>query len=211
MRAARARISVINRAINLAIMPTSDLEQWDVADRWSAPLETFTTYRGDCEDYVIAKYVALQAAGVAPEDIKLVVVRNTDVSENHAVVAVRIDGAWVILDNRWLALASDREMRRATPLFEIDEYGVRQFMAPTANARLPDGALMANCPFAAGERPPHAGAKPLQSKELFVNLGRNYGNQRHGTNCFGPFRALSERRSHGRRSGFLPGRRLRLR
>jgi predicted transglutaminase-like cysteine proteinase len=139
-RSGRARIGVINRAINLAIMPTSDLEQWGVADRWSAPLETFTTHRGDCEDYAIAKYVALQAAGVAPEDIKLVVVRNTDVSENHAVVAVRIDGAWVILDNRWLALASDREMRRATPLFEIDEDGVRQFKAPTANAQLPDGA-----------------------------------------------------------------------
>ena len=79
---------MINRAINLAIIPTSDLVQWGVVDRWSAPLETFTTRRGDCKDYAIAKYVALQAAGVAPEDI-LVVVRNTDTSENHAVVAVR--------------------------------------------------------------------------------------------------------------------------
>ena len=43
----------------------SDLAQWGVIDRWSAPLETFTTGRGDCEDYAIAKYVALTAAGVA--------------------------------------------------------------------------------------------------------------------------------------------------
>jgi predicted transglutaminase-like cysteine proteinase len=50
-RSGRARIGVINRAINLAIIPTSDLVQWGVVDRWSAPLETFTTRRGDCEDY----------------------------------------------------------------------------------------------------------------------------------------------------------------
>jgi predicted transglutaminase-like cysteine proteinase len=51
VRSGRARIGVINRAINLAIIPTSDLVQWGVVDRWSAPLETFTTRRGDCEDY----------------------------------------------------------------------------------------------------------------------------------------------------------------
>ena len=61
----RARVGVINRAINLAIQPMSDLAQWGVPDRWSAPLETFSTGRGDCEDYAIAKYVALTAAGVA--------------------------------------------------------------------------------------------------------------------------------------------------
>jgi predicted transglutaminase-like cysteine proteinase len=131
-RSGRARIGVINRAINLAIMPTSDFVQWGVADRWSAPLETFTTRRGDCEDYAIAKYVALRAAGV-------VVVRNTDVSENHAVVAVRLDGAWVILDNRWLALVPDRKIWREIPVFEISEDGVRRFVVPTVNAQLADG------------------------------------------------------------------------
>jgi predicted transglutaminase-like cysteine proteinase len=139
-RGGRARIGVINREINLAIIPTSDLMQWGVADRWSAPLETFTTQHGDCEDYAIAKYVALRAAGVAPEDVKLVVVRNTDANENHAVVAVRLEGDWVILDNRWLAPVPDRAMQRATPLFVIDKDGVRQFVVPTANARLRDGA-----------------------------------------------------------------------
>jgi len=134
-RSGRARIGVINREINLAIVPTSDFVQWGVDDRWSPPLETFTTGRGDCEDYAIAKYVALTEAGVPPEDVKLVVVRDKTASENHAVVAVQVDGAWVILDNRWLALAPDRELWRATPLFAINENGVRQFVAPTATPR----------------------------------------------------------------------------
>jgi predicted transglutaminase-like cysteine proteinase len=140
-RSGRARIGVINREINLAIIPTGDLEQWGVVDRWSPPLETFTTGRGDCEDYAIAKYVALTAAGVPPEDIKLVVIGSKTSSENHAVVAVLVDGAWVILDNRWLALVPDHDLWRATPLFAINENGVRQFLAPTAGDTLPDGAL----------------------------------------------------------------------
>ena len=80
-RSGRARIGVINREINLAIVPTSDFVQWGVDDRWSPPLETFTTGRGDCEDYAIAKYVALTEAGVPPEDVKLVVVRDKTASE----------------------------------------------------------------------------------------------------------------------------------
>jgi len=124
----RARIGVINREINLAIIPTSDLAQWGVADHWSAPLETFTTGRGDCEDYAIAKYVALRRAGVATEDVRFIIVRNNNANENHAVVAVRLDGGWVLLDNRWLALVPDRELRDATPLFVLDDDGARQFV-----------------------------------------------------------------------------------
>src|SRR5262249_26962489 len=34
----RARVGVINRAVNLAIVPTSDWSQWGVADHWSTDL-----------------------------------------------------------------------------------------------------------------------------------------------------------------------------
>jgi len=125
------RIGIINRAINLAIKPMSDLAQWGVIDRWSAPLETFATGRGDCEDYAIAKYVALTEAGVAAEVVKLIVVLDTATDENHAIVAVRLLGSWITLDNRRLALVTDSEMRQAIPLFVLDESGVRQF-APAA-------------------------------------------------------------------------------
>jgi predicted transglutaminase-like cysteine proteinase len=126
----RTRIGVINRAINLAIEPMSDLAQWGVPDRWSAPLETFTTGRGDCEDYAIAKYVALIAAGVAPVDVKLVIVRNTALGEDHAVVAVHLDGTWIVLDNRWLTLVADSAMQQLIPRFVLDGDGVRQFAQP---------------------------------------------------------------------------------
>jgi predicted transglutaminase-like cysteine proteinase len=135
-----ARIGVINRAINLAIVATPDMVQWHVADHWSAPLETFTTGRGDCEDYAIAKYVALRAAGFPAADVKLVVLRNAAKAEHHAVVAVRLEDGWIILDNRWLALVRDTQMWRATPLFVLDDSGVREFAVPASLARLQHNA-----------------------------------------------------------------------
>jgi predicted transglutaminase-like cysteine proteinase len=127
----RARIGVINRAINLAIRPMSDLAQWGVEDRWTAPLATLTSGLGDCEDYAIAKYFALTEAGIAAKDVKLVVVRDLVVHEDHAVVAVRLDGSWLILDNRRLALVNDIEMRRVIPLFVLDSGGVKKFIPST--------------------------------------------------------------------------------
>jgi predicted transglutaminase-like cysteine proteinase len=126
--AGRARIGVINRAINMAIEPMSDMAQWGVPDRWSAPLETFTTGKGDCEDYAIAKYVALIETGIATDDIKLMIVRNSAANEDHAVTAVRLDGAWIILDNRWLRLVEDTAMPQAVPLYALGSDGVRQYL-----------------------------------------------------------------------------------
>jgi predicted transglutaminase-like cysteine proteinase len=123
----RRRVGAINRAINMAIAPMSDVAQWGVADHWSTPLETFGTGRGDCEDYAIAKYVALTEAGINAQDVKLVIVRNVAANEDHAAAAVRLDGGWIILDNRWLALVEDVAMPRAVPLFVLDSAGVRKF------------------------------------------------------------------------------------
>jgi predicted transglutaminase-like cysteine proteinase len=59
----RARLELANQQVNSAIRYKTDAEQWGVADRWSTPLQTFATGFGDCEDYAIAKYVALRQSG----------------------------------------------------------------------------------------------------------------------------------------------------
>ncbi len=132
-RSGLARIGIINRAINLAIKPMSDLAQWAVIDRWSTPLETFTNHRGNCEDYAIAKYVALKQAGVDDEDLRLIIVRDLVVREDHAIVAARWGGKWFILDNRWLALVEDNEMHRLRPLFVLNNDSVRQYITAVTN------------------------------------------------------------------------------
>jgi predicted transglutaminase-like cysteine proteinase len=133
----RARYGLINRAINLAIQPVSDLTQWGVSDRWSAPLATLTTGRGDCEDYAIAKYVALREAGVAEDDLRLLIVRDFASGQDHAVVTARIEEKWLVLDNRRFVLVEDSDMPHVVPLFALGHDGVKQF-APVI-ARISDG------------------------------------------------------------------------
>ena len=127
-RTGRARTGLINRAVNLAITPTTDEAQWGVRDHWSSPLETLQSHRGDCEDYAIVKYVALREAGLSGEDVKILVLRNLFPDEYHAVAAARVNGEWLILDNRRLTLVRDTDMIRATPQFLLDESGVRRFV-----------------------------------------------------------------------------------
>lgn len=137
-RDGRARLGEINRAINLAIRPTSDLAQYGEIDVWSSPLVTLAKGAGDCEDYAIAKYVALRDSGVAAEDMRILLVRDLAVREDHAVLAVRHAGRWMVLDNRRMALSEDSELRNLMPLFAIDQEGVKLFAAPYVE-RDPDG------------------------------------------------------------------------
>jgi predicted transglutaminase-like cysteine proteinase len=102
--------------------------QWGIEDRWSSPFETLRTRRGDCEGYAIVKYLALREAGLPPEDVKIVIVRNVFPKEYHAVAVARVDEEWLIMDNRSLTLVRDIDMIRATPEFVLDETGVRRFV-----------------------------------------------------------------------------------
>jgi predicted transglutaminase-like cysteine proteinase len=126
-REGRARLGEINRAINLAIRPMSDLAQWGEIDVWSSPLVTFAHGAGDCEDYAIAKFVALREAGVPPEDLRIVIMRDTIHGEDHAVAAARLDGQWLTLDNRRMAMVEDVYVRNYRPTFVIDYDGVKRY------------------------------------------------------------------------------------
>jgi predicted transglutaminase-like cysteine proteinase len=126
-REGRARLGEINRAINLAIHPMSDLAQWGEIDVWSSPLVTFAHGAGDCEDYAIAKFVALRVAGVSPDDLRIVIMRDTIHGEDHAVAAARLDGQWLTLDNRRMAMVEDVYIRNYRPTFVIDRDGVKRY------------------------------------------------------------------------------------
>jgi predicted transglutaminase-like cysteine proteinase len=126
-RDGRARLGEINRGINLAIHPKSDLAQFGEIDVWSSPLVTFYRGAGDCEDYAIAKFVALGMAGIPAEDLRIVVLTDTIQDEGHAVVAARLDGHWLILDNARMAMVEDGSARNYRPLFVIDQNGVMKY------------------------------------------------------------------------------------
>jgi predicted transglutaminase-like cysteine proteinase len=130
----RARLGTINRAINLILKPVSDLALYGAEDVWSPPLATLAIGAGDCEDYAIAKFVALQEAGVSPDDLRIVILRDDLREEDHAVVAARLDGNWLTLDNRHMAMVEDHDVRRYRPVFLVHRDGVKRYSdAPTTS------------------------------------------------------------------------------
>jgi predicted transglutaminase-like cysteine proteinase len=137
-RDGRARLGDINRAINLAIRSVSDEAQYGDVDVWRSPLALLATGAGDCEDYAIAKFVALRAAGLPSDDLRIVIMRDTKRGEDHAVTAVRLDGHWLLLDNRRMMMVEDANSRGVRPLFAIDRSGVRLYSEQPLLARAPE-------------------------------------------------------------------------
>jgi predicted transglutaminase-like cysteine proteinase len=123
-RDGRARLGETNRAINLAIRAADD----GINDVWSSPLATFARGAGDCEDYAIAKLAALRLAGVAAADLRILVVRDVKAGEEHAVVAARLDGHWLMLDNRRMAMVEDDAARSYQPLFALHQSAVLKYV-----------------------------------------------------------------------------------
>jgi predicted transglutaminase-like cysteine proteinase len=122
-RSGRAQLDEANRGVNVAIRFVADFTQYGEADRWSAPLATFATAKGDCEDYAIAKYVALRDAGFPIDDLRVMLVRDRTLRQDHAVLAARLDGRWLILDSLRSELIEDSRVSNFTPLFTLDHRG----------------------------------------------------------------------------------------
>jgi predicted transglutaminase-like cysteine proteinase len=123
-KSGRAQLDEANRSVNAAIRYVTDFSQYGEADRWSAPLATFATAKGDCEDYAIAKYVALRDADFPIDDLRVVLVRDRTLRQDHAVLAARLDGRWLILDSLRAELIEDSRVPNFTPIFAIGHRGV---------------------------------------------------------------------------------------
>jgi predicted transglutaminase-like cysteine proteinase len=144
-RNGRARLGEINRAVNLAIRPMSDLAQYGAVDVWASPLMTFASQAGDCEDYAIAKYVALRQTGMAAADVRLVIVHNRQNGEDHAVTAARLNGEWLILDNQTMMLRADKNELFMTPILALgDDNAASPLIANAPKPILDSGLRLAS-------------------------------------------------------------------
>ena len=81
-------------------------------------------------------------AGIPADDLRIVVLADVISGEGHAVAAARLDGHWLILDNRHMALVEDVAVRNYRPLFVIDQSGVKRYshLPLLANKRGHDAA-----------------------------------------------------------------------
>ncbi len=94
-----AKLDAVNSYVNARVRFVDDRVPFGVADRWMTPGETLSRGRGDCEDFALAKRAMLRAAGVAEDDLYLVVLKDLSRRADHAVLVVRAAGRFLVLDN----------------------------------------------------------------------------------------------------------------
>ena len=64
-----------------------DIDHWGEVDYWATPVEFIGTQKGDCEDFVVAKYFALRKLGVPEERLYLTYVKALKQNLAHMVLS----------------------------------------------------------------------------------------------------------------------------
>ena len=99
-----------------------DIDNYGVEDFWAIPRE-FLANGGDCEDYAITKYFSLRWLGYARDDLRIVVVQDTNLRVPHAVLAVGRGDDILVLDNQVQELLPHRQVVHYAPVYSINERG----------------------------------------------------------------------------------------
>ena len=64
----------------------ADAAHWKESDYWATPLETITTFGGDCEDIALVKWVILRNLGISADHLALAYVKIKATGEDHMVL-----------------------------------------------------------------------------------------------------------------------------
>jgi predicted transglutaminase-like cysteine proteinase len=116
-----ARLDAVNRFFNAAPY-VSDRRNYGVGDYWATPDELLQR-GGDCEDFAIAKYLALRALGGDPEEMRILVLRDLERRVEHAVLIVYEGSKTWVLDDRLPAVTDSALIHVYRPIYSIDEVG----------------------------------------------------------------------------------------
>ena len=115
------RLRDINDFFNRRLAFRDDVVTWGLVDYWASPLEALERRAGDCEDYAIAKYFSLAAAGVPTARLRMVYVRARMQGQSlaHMVLAYYAQpGAEpLILDNLRPEVLPASQRTDLTPVF----------------------------------------------------------------------------------------------
>lgn len=127
------KLALVNQFFNRRVLFREDTEVWGQVDYWASPLETLNKGEGDCEDYAIAKYFTLLAAGVPGSRMRLVYVRAQMAgpggpTQAHMVLAWTppAGGEPLILDNLIGELRPASRRPDLTPVFSFNADGLWQ-------------------------------------------------------------------------------------
>jgi predicted transglutaminase-like cysteine proteinase len=94
-----ARVTAVNSWTNAHVRYVEDQALYGKADYWAGAQTTLRRRAGDCEDIAIVKMQLLSALGVARSDMYLTIARDLARNADHALLVVKQDGKYWLLDN----------------------------------------------------------------------------------------------------------------
>jgi len=116
-----AQLDTVNRFFNKATY-VSDQRNYGAGDYWATPRQLLSR-GGDCEDYAIAKYLALRELGIATADMRIVVLKDQENNIQHAILTVEDGDRILALDNQIARVTDTRRIHYYRPLYAINESG----------------------------------------------------------------------------------------
>lgn len=126
----KAMADRVNDKVN-KVKYIGDNKNWGKSDYWATPVE-FLGRGGDCEDYAIAKYIALRSLGVPEERMRLAIVHDTYKDIPHAVLVVYTNDGTFILDNQNSSMLNGDSPGRYRPIYSINRQAWWLHTAPDA-------------------------------------------------------------------------------
>ena len=99
-----------------------DINNWGKNEYWATAFQ-FLKKSGDCEDFSIAKYMLLKAAGVPVENMRVVAVRIRSLGGiGHAILVVYQGDQALVLDNRNTRVMDEKLVRKEfQPALSVNE------------------------------------------------------------------------------------------
>ena len=122
------KLKQVNDFFNLRIKFIDDVELWGQSDYWATPLETMGKGAGDCEDFSIAKYIALKLLNVPNDKLRLTYVRALVIDPDNTTVRAHMVVSYyatpttepLILDNLNPEIITASKRTDLTPIFSFN-------------------------------------------------------------------------------------------
>jgi len=113
------QIKAVNKFMNQSKY-IQDNKNWGVKDYWASPGEFLAKF-GDCEDYSIAKYMALKYLGHDVNNMRIVALKDLNLKVGHAILVYYTKTRILVLDNQVKIVADSRKIRHYQPVYSINE------------------------------------------------------------------------------------------
>lgn len=97
-----------------------DMENYGIEDYWATPKQ-FLQNSGDCEDFAIIKMLSLEQLGFDAQQMRVVVVQDTNLRIAHAVMSINSGEDILILDNQIKEVISHRAIFHYVPVYSVNE------------------------------------------------------------------------------------------